>query len=637
MSADTAAAVACDACGASDACDVSEASGAVGAEATQTSLSTWQRRLEEVGASTRAAWIAATGPPFGTCAACFSALQRPVVLVCGHIVCHAHVACHAGAKGAEGGSDADGGAEDKASACRWAPACAERAFPSKPRGLVVTAAVVQALLDRGIRAPEVAALEGAAADSSCAPGAAPGAVSAAGRRVAAARSPLEAIEAYTLYAEVAAQGGSPAEAALAQLKVVQLWEAFAVPRAVMASRFDHFRLGAWVASALVDLSHWGACSPEAKTTAEEALTKCVACPSTLNLALSNLPAPAEPSRAVVRAPAEDLHSLVECPVCYDAFFEPVTVPCGHTICRRCLGRQLDFERGCPLCREGLGGFIDDYAHTAGLGIAVEALQPGTIEQGQLTLEKERKDMEEWLPVFVCSLAFPTRPCPLHIFEPRYRLMMRRAISSGLRRFGMCVPVEGPPEIAQNGYSRIGTVLFIREIRMLADGRSLVDCVGEKRFKVKETGDRDGYNVARVDYVEESDEASAEIVARCRSSSKGLRDTLTTQLGPRARFVLKELFDEDFSEDDETFFWQSISSMPVSDSIKFDALRTEGRGTRFKLLAAVSEAVLSMLRTRAAAGEAFGAGSDDGDDELEEEAEEGDTDMLGADTDAPAGA
>ncbi|KER18641.1 hypothetical protein T265_15920, partial [Opisthorchis viverrini] len=43
---------------------------------------------------------------------------------------------------------------------------------------------------------------------------------------------------------------------------------------------------------------------------------------------------------------------------------------------------------------------------------------------------------------VCCLAFPGISCPLHIFEPRYRNMIRRAINSGSRRFGMFLPGSG---------------------------------------------------------------------------------------------------------------------------------------------------------------------------------------------------
>jgi Lon protease-like protein len=42
-----------------------------------------------------------------------------------------------------------------------------------------------------------------------------------------------------------------------------------------------------------------------------------------------------------------------------------------------------------------------------------------------------------IPIFVCILALPNCGCPLHVFEPRYRLMMRRTIETESRTFGMC--------------------------------------------------------------------------------------------------------------------------------------------------------------------------------------------------------
>uniref|UniRef100_A0A803XLC2 RING-type domain-containing protein n=1 Tax=Meleagris gallopavo TaxID=9103 RepID=A0A803XLC2_MELGA len=35
------------------------------------------------------------------------------------------------------------------------------------------------------------------------------------------------------------------------------------------------------------------------------------------------------------------------------FYEPVTTPCGHTFCLKCLERCLDHNPKCPLCKEGL--------------------------------------------------------------------------------------------------------------------------------------------------------------------------------------------------------------------------------------------------------------------------------------------
>ncbi len=42
-----------------------------------------------------------------------------------------------------------------------------------------------------------------------------------------------------------------------------------------------------------------------------------------------------------------------------------------------------------------------------------------------------------IPIFVCVLTLPNCTCPLHVFEPRYRLMMRRTIETQSRTFGMC--------------------------------------------------------------------------------------------------------------------------------------------------------------------------------------------------------
>lgn len=47
-----------------------------------------------------------------------------------------------------------------------------------------------------------------------------------------------------------------------------------------------------------------------------------------------------------------------------------------------------------------------------------------------------------IPIFVCTVAYPGMPCPLHVFEPRYRLMMRRCIETGTRKFGMCTYEHG---------------------------------------------------------------------------------------------------------------------------------------------------------------------------------------------------
>lgn len=65
-----------------------------------------------------------------------------------------------------------------------------------------------------------------------------------------------------------------------------------------------------------------------------------------------------------------------------------------------------------------------------------------------------------IPVFVCSLGVPGVRCPLHIFEPRYRLMMRRCIDSGRREFGMVASTV----------LEYGTMLYIRHYEQAREKR-----------------------------------------------------------------------------------------------------------------------------------------------------------------------
>lgn len=88
------------------------------------------------------------------------------------------------------------------------------------------------------------------------------------------------------------------------------------------------------------------------------------------------------------------------------------------------------------------------------------------------------------------------PTILHVFEPRYRLMIRRCIESSSPRFGMVLPARG--DRGMGGISEYGTMLEIQSVQMLPDGRSMVETVGSHRFKLLEKGNLDGYTVGKIE-------------------------------------------------------------------------------------------------------------------------------------------
>ncbi|XP_059535330.1 LON peptidase N-terminal domain and RING finger protein 3 isoform X2 [Myotis daubentonii] len=192
---------------------------------------------------------------------------------------------------------------------------------------------------------------------------------------------------------------------------------------------------------------------------------------------------------------------LECALCMRLFYEPVTTPCGHTFCLKCLERCLDHNAKCPLCKDGLSQCLASrkYSKNVIMEELIAKFLPEELSERKRLYEEEMEELSNLnknVPIFVCTMAYPTVPCPLHIFEPCYRLMIRRCIETGTRQFGMCL---GDPV---KGFAEHGCILEIRNVQFFADGRSVIDSVGKRRFRVLRQGQRDGYNTADIEYIED---------------------------------------------------------------------------------------------------------------------------------------
>ncbi|XP_051715984.1 LON peptidase N-terminal domain and RING finger protein 1 [Ctenopharyngodon idella] len=191
----------------------------------------------------------------------------------------------------------------------------------------------------------------------------------------------------------------------------------------------------------------------------------------------------------------------ECPLCIRLFYEPVTTPCGHTFCKNCIERSLDHNLRCPLCKQPLQEYFKNrkYNPTVLLQEIMSRLFPQQLAERKQVHEAEMAELSNLtkdIPIFVCTVAYPGIPCPLHIFEPRYRLMMRRCMETGTKKFGMCSYEHG------KGFADYGCMLDILDLDLLPDGRSYVDTVGGSRFRVLRRGQRDGYHTADIEYLED---------------------------------------------------------------------------------------------------------------------------------------
>eukprot|EP01117_Protostelium_nocturnum_P005607 TRINITY_DN2022_c2_g1_i2.p1 TRINITY_DN2022_c2_g1~~TRINITY_DN2022_c2_g1_i2.p1 ORF type:complete len:706 (+),score=230.29 TRINITY_DN2022_c2_g1_i2:318-2435(+) len=188
-------------------------------------------------------------------------------------------------------------------------------------------------------------------------------------------------------------------------------------------------------------------------------------------------------------------SEMSCSLCFELLYDPLTPKCGHTFCRICLSRALDHNDACPICRHALPHSLNRQNGDENLTRLLQSLWSDLYEERAESVRKELEEMSTNVPIFVCALLFPQIDLPLHIFEPRYRLMLRRCIESGTRRFGMVTYTD-------NGFAPYGTIAEIGEVQMLPDGRSLIETTGGQRFKILSHSKKDGYMVGKIEFIED---------------------------------------------------------------------------------------------------------------------------------------
>jgi hypothetical protein len=224
---------------------------------------------------------------------------------------------------------------------------------------------------------------------------------------------------------------------------------------------------------------------------------------------------------------EATHQHVDCQVCYNLLLDPVTTPCGHTLCRICLTRTLDHSLHCPVCRRGLGLPPSLLGHPSNktLTSLLDALCPQTVASRRQAIAEEETGGEGALntPLFVCALGFPNTPTFLRIFEPRYRLMIRRCME-GNREFGMLMYnrySEPQGDLGSVHFYQYGTMMHIVHKQMLPDGTSLIECRGAYRFRVLAHGLHDGYSVGKVERLDDVSTAEEERLEALETSTPQL--------------------------------------------------------------------------------------------------------------------
>jgi Lon protease-like protein len=101
-------------------------------------------------------------------------------------------------------------------------------------------------------------------------------------------------------------------------------------------------------------------------------------------------------------------------------------------------------------------------------------------------------MSARIPIFPLELVlFPSQPLPLHIFEPRYKLMIKHCLAKN-SEFGIILAL-------QDGIAGVGCSARIAEVvKTYPDGRMDLVAVGTYAFRLLEVFDEQPYFEAQVE-------------------------------------------------------------------------------------------------------------------------------------------
>ena len=139
-----------------------------------------------------------------------------------------------------------------------------------------------------------------------------------------------------------------------------------------------------------------------------------------------------------------------------------------------------------------------------------------------------------LPVFpLGTVLLPRAHLPLHIFEPRYRTLVKDCLA-GDGEFGVVLIERGQEVGGGDVRFGVGTVARIVQTAELPDGRWLVDAVGAGRFRVTEWLPEEPYPQAMVEaFDDEAGDAdpkgAAEAAQRRTAVERLLRQVLALQV------------------------------------------------------------------------------------------------------------
>ena len=209
------------------------------------------------------------------------------------------------------------------------------------------------------------------------------------------------------------------------------------------------------------------------------------------------------------------------------------------------------------------------------------------------MEIETPERLDDLPIFpLATVLFPGAVLPLHIFEDRYKEMMRFAIENG-GLFGLTyketafVGRETPPEVGS-----VGCLARINAVMPVEEGRMNIVSTGLVRFRVRGLNQTTPFILARVEPFTDDIEHDEDMAVLYNDQMEMYRKFLA------ASQALDEAapFQQELPEDPESLSLLIASALPVENRTKQQLLEMTSTRTRLtKLRPFVVQALASYTK------------------------------------------
>jgi Lon protease-like protein len=224
--------------------------------------------------------------------------------------------------------------------------------------------------------------------------------------------------------------------------------------------------------------------------------------------------------------------------------------------------------------------------------------------------EQNGDAPKLIPLFPLQLVlFPGVALPLHIFEPRYRLMVKRCLELN-QPFGVV-------RSGNDGLSEIGTLAEIREATRYIDGRWDIVALGTQRFRITNFDRSLQYLQAEVELL---DEAVGEPAERVRATAERVSDLFIDYLE-----LLRGVDEGEHDHDDEEEEGDYIEDDEVTPEAIDEALEEEQGAALSQEV--VSEIERLLVASNTAAGPAKITEYNAGDDETPDDEGDPDGELL----------